>query len=94
MTFHSLTNNNNVPVCCPCRRRAVLQPSSAANGNGNGPHAAADAAVVVAKGPCCTWPSWQSKVQKTVKRRRDIKAPTMDGEEPPHTSFTLRGLVH
>lgn len=24
----------------------------------------------------------------------DIKAPTMDGEEPPHTSFTLRGAVH
>lgn len=75
------------------RRRAVLQPSPSANGNGHNAHAAA-AAGSVPQGPCCTWPGWQSKVQHTVKRRRDIKAPTMDGEEPPHTSFTLRGLVH
>ncbi|WIA17915.1 hypothetical protein OEZ85_009409 [Tetradesmus obliquus] len=73
------------------RRRAVLQPSPSANGNGHNAHAAA-AAESVPQGPCCTWPGWQSKVQHTVKRRRDIKAPTMDGEEPPHTSFTLRGL--
>jgi hypothetical protein len=72
---------------CSCRRRAVLQPSS----NGNCSHAAAEEQP---QGPCCSWPSWQSKVQKTVKRRHDIKAPTMDGEEAPNTSFTLRGLVH
>lgn len=66
-----------------------------ADGNGSKPVVVDDGpAPPEPQGPICSWPSWQSKVQKIVKKKWDADAPTMDGESSPHTSFTLRGLVN
>eukprot|EP00775_Hariotina_reticulata_P004924 gene4924-5167_t len=67
-----------------------------ANGNSNGHAGRSHQADGGSQGPTCTWPGWQTKIQKLiVKKRRDPLVPTMDGSDSsPHTSFTSRGVVN
>jgi hypothetical protein len=73
--------------------------AAAAAGGGGGAVLGSGEEEVVAQGPSCRWPGWQTRLaQKKVAKQGDPpgscnKAVSMDGLGSPHTSFTTRGLV-